>query len=80
MRANKNILLATIGMVKMFLQFPPVTVITLIALVGYFLVVTGPIIGVKYRLPIEPLLTLFASYSVLIFLQKNIHVKHYSKN
>jgi 4-amino-4-deoxy-L-arabinose transferase-like glycosyltransferase len=74
------ILLATIGMVKMFLQFPPVTVITLIALVGYFLVVTGPIIGVKYRLPIEPLLTLFASYSVLIFLQKNIHVKHYSKN
>ena len=59
------ILLALVGVFKMFLQLPPVTVTTLIILAGYFLVITGPIIGVKYRLPIEPLLTLFASYAVV---------------
>jgi hypothetical protein len=59
------ILLALVGVFKMFLQLPPITVTTLIILAGYFLVITGPIIGVKYRLPIEPLLTLFASYAVV---------------
>ena len=59
------ILLALVGVFKMFLQLPPITVTTLIILSGYFLVITGPIIGVKYRLPIEPLLTLFASYAVV---------------
>jgi len=58
-------LLALIGIFKMFLQLPPITVTMLVALTGYFLVITGPIIGVKYRLPIEPLLTLFASYAVV---------------
>jgi hypothetical protein len=55
-------LLALIGIFKMFLQLPPITVTMLVALTGYFLVITGPIIGVKYRLPIEPILTLFVTY------------------
>ena len=55
-------MLALVGAFKMTLEFPPVTVITLLILVGYFLAITGPIIGVKYRLPIEPILILFATY------------------
>ena len=31
-------------------------------IIFYFIAVTGPIIGVKYRLPIEPLMTIFVSY------------------
>jgi hypothetical protein len=31
-------------------------------LVGYFLAITGTIIGVKYRLPLEPILVLFVTY------------------
>ena len=33
--------------------------------VGYFLAITGPIIGVKYRLPLEPILTLFVTYFLI---------------
>ena len=55
-------ILALFGAFKMFSALPPVTVSTLILLVCYFLTITGPIIGVKYRLPIEPILTLFVTY------------------
>jgi 4-amino-4-deoxy-L-arabinose transferase-like glycosyltransferase len=55
-------MLALIGVFKMISRLPPITVTTLLFLVGYFIAITGPIIGVKYRLPIEPILTLFATY------------------
>ncbi len=31
----------------------------------YFLLITGPIIGSKYRLPIEPIMTMFAVYAIV---------------
>ena len=37
----------------------------LLAVAGYFLAVTGPVTGVKYRLPIEPLLILLLAESGL---------------
>jgi hypothetical protein len=55
-------MLALVGVFKMISELPPITVTTLLLLVGYFFVITGPIIGVKYRLPVEPILTLFATY------------------
>jgi hypothetical protein len=55
-------MLALIGVFKMISALPPITVTTLLLLVGYFFAITGPIIGVKYRLPIEPILILFATY------------------
>ena len=55
-------MLALIGVFKMISALPPITTTTLLLLVGYFFAITGPIIGVKYRLPIEPILTLFATY------------------
>jgi 4-amino-4-deoxy-L-arabinose transferase-like glycosyltransferase len=55
-------MLALVGVFKMISALPPITVTTLLLLVGYFFAITGPIIGVKYRLPIEPILTLFATY------------------
>jgi 4-amino-4-deoxy-L-arabinose transferase-like glycosyltransferase len=55
-------MLALIGVFKMIVALPPITTTTLLLLVGYFLAVTGPIIGVKYRLPIEPILILFVTY------------------
>jgi hypothetical protein len=33
----------------------------------YFVAITGPIVGVKYRLPIEPILTMFFSYALVRF-------------
>ena len=60
-------LLSLVGVFKSFNTLPPVTTLALLTLVGYFLVVTGPIIGVKYRLPIEPIMTLFFSYSLINF-------------
>jgi len=54
--------LALVGVFKMISELPPITVTTLLLLVGYFFAITGPIIGVKYRLPIEPILTLFVTY------------------
>ena len=56
------IILALLGVFKMIAEFPPAMVATLLLLVVYFLTITGPIIGVKYRLPIEPILTLFVTY------------------
>ena len=58
-------MLALVGVFKMISALPPITVTTLLLLVGYFFVITGPIIGVKYRLPIEPVLTLFVTYFLL---------------
>ena len=55
-------MLALVGVFKMISALPPITTTTLLLLVGYFFAITGPIIGVKYRLPIEPILTLFATY------------------
>jgi 4-amino-4-deoxy-L-arabinose transferase-like glycosyltransferase len=72
------IFLAIVGISKIPSILPPVTVITLLILLGYFLAITGPIVGVKYRLPIEPLLTLFVSYAVIswkYFTSKNINLK-----
>jgi 4-amino-4-deoxy-L-arabinose transferase-like glycosyltransferase len=54
-------MLALVGVFKMISELPPITVTTLLLLVGYFLAITGPIIGVKYRLPIEPILILFVT-------------------
>jgi hypothetical protein len=36
----------------------------LFIVVMYFIVITGPIIGVKYRLPIEPIMTIFVAYAI----------------
>jgi len=55
-------MLALAGVFKMISALPPITVTTLLLLVSYFFIITGPIIGVKYRLPIEPILTLFITY------------------
>ena len=56
------IMLALLGVFKMISALPPITVTTLLLLAGYFFAITGPIIGIKYRLPIEPILTLFVTY------------------
>lgn len=55
-------MLALVGAFKMILELPPITTTTLLLLVGYFFAITGPVIGVKYRLPIEQILTLFVTY------------------
>jgi len=36
----------------------------------YFIAITGPIIGVKYRLPIEPIMTIFVVYAISIIRRK----------
>ena len=41
----------------------------------YFLAITGPIIGVKYRLPVEPIMTLFFAYAASNLLRNKIHRK-----
>jgi len=64
-------MLSLMGIFKMISESPPKIVTTLLLLVGYFLVITGPIIGVKYRLPIEPILTLFATYFL-----SGVFIKH----
>jgi len=72
-------MLALIGVFKMISVLPTITVTSLLFLVGYFFAITGPIIGVKYRLPIEPLLTLFASYAVVNckFFVKKLNLKKF---
>ena len=66
-------MLALVGVFKMISALPPITVTTLLLLVGYFFAITGPIIGVKYRLPIEPILTLFATYFLNRIDRKKTH-------
>jgi 4-amino-4-deoxy-L-arabinose transferase-like glycosyltransferase len=66
-------MLALAGVFKMISALPPITVTTLLLLVSYFFIITGPIIGVKYRLPIEPILTLFATYFLNRIYRKKPH-------
>jgi hypothetical protein len=60
--------LALVGVVKMLsslsLSLSLEMVSTLLLLVGYFLAITGPVIGVKYRLPIEPVMIIFIAYAI----------------
>jgi len=62
-------MLALVGVFKINSVLPPITVATLLLLVGYFLAITGPIIGAKYRLPIDPILTLFVTSFLNRFLE-----------
>ena len=64
-------ILALIGAFKMILTLPSIIVTVLIFLVGYFFAITGPIIGVKYRLPIEPILILFVTYFLIEYISKH---------
>jgi len=73
------IMLALIGVFKMILILPPIKVATILILLGYFLIVTGPIVGVKYRLPIEPLLIMFVSYAILNWKNKIFHISNISQ-
>ncbi len=66
-------MLALIGVFKMIVTLPPITTTTLLLLVGYFFAITGPIIGVKYRLPIEPILTLFVTCFLNRIDRKKLH-------
>lgn len=48
--------------------------IFLLCVAFYFLAITGPIIGSKYRLPIEPIITVFVTLSILrIFEKKDVN-------
>jgi 4-amino-4-deoxy-L-arabinose transferase-like glycosyltransferase len=63
---------ALLGVFRMASILPTITVTTLLFLVVYFLIIAGPIIGVKYRLPVEPVLILFSTYFLNgYFLNKN---------
>jgi hypothetical protein len=66
--------LALVGAFQMASSAPPIITITLLLIVIYFLVITGPIIGVKYRLPIEPILILFVTYFLNGYLSNRMHV------
>jgi 4-amino-4-deoxy-L-arabinose transferase-like glycosyltransferase len=48
---------------KRGLPKPVIVFMTLVIL--YFLAITGPIIGSKYRLPIEPMMTVFVAYAII---------------
>jgi len=50
------------GAFRMTISQPLIITSTLFLIVGYFLTITGTIIGVKYRLPLEPIFILFATY------------------
>jgi len=56
------LLLSIFGIYKSIMIFPPITTASFLLLMVYFFLITGPIVGIKYRLPIEPILTLFAAY------------------
>jgi 4-amino-4-deoxy-L-arabinose transferase-like glycosyltransferase len=58
-------LVALFGVIKMAFSLPRRIPIKLLLFIGYFLAITGPIIGVKYRLPIEPILIIFVTYGML---------------
>jgi hypothetical protein len=38
-------------------------------IVVYFMAITGPVVGVKYRLPIEPFMVLYFTYFLSYYLQ-----------
>lgn len=48
------------------INFPRSILILFTLVIFYFLAITGPIIGSKYRLPIEPVMTVFAAYAVIL--------------
>lgn len=48
-------------------RFPRSVLLLLTLVLLYFLAITGPIIGSKYRLPIEPVMTIFVAYALLRF-------------
>jgi hypothetical protein len=56
--------LALVGLVVAWRGDPLLTIIG-VGLCGYFLLITGPVIGPKYRLPMEPFLTLFQAAGVV---------------
>jgi len=56
------LLLSVFGIFKSIMILPPITTTSLLLLIVYFFLITGPIVGTKYKLPIEPILTLFAAY------------------
>jgi 4-amino-4-deoxy-L-arabinose transferase-like glycosyltransferase len=70
------VILALLGIYRATFKLPFITMSTLIFLIGYFLVITGPIIGIKYRLPIEPILTIFLAY----FLSKSQNIKNFKSD
>jgi hypothetical protein len=47
-----------------------ISVIYLVLIIGYFMLITGPIIGSKYRLPVEPIMTIFSSIALGRILQQ----------
>ena len=46
------------------------TILFLLFIIIYFVAITGPIVGVKYRLPIEPVMIIFFSYAWIYFRKK----------
>lgn len=66
-------ILQIIGMLLMIVNFKNHDLLKLsylMTIIMYFLAITGPVVGIKYRLPIEPILILFLSYSVFTFINK----------
>jgi hypothetical protein len=57
-------------LIKKYSDRNRLTISYVLAIVGYYLIITGPIIGVKYRLPIEPILILFSSYSFYLLVNR----------
>jgi len=72
--------LALFGLVKLFVRqysdnYNTVNtdmgiLIFMFLFIGYFLAITGTIIGVKYRLPIEPIMTIFVVYAVSVIFER----------
>ena len=56
-------------------HFSLAIVFILFMLIVYFLIITGPVIGIKYRLPLEPVLILFATYFLNETVFKQINIK-----
>jgi hypothetical protein len=55
------LLLEAIGLV-MLARSQPLAAALALGLVGYFLLLSGPVAGPKYRLPVEPALLVFAAF------------------
>ena len=58
------------------MRFPHSVFVLFSLVILYFLAITGPIIGSKYRLPIEPIMTLFV---VFFILRLHEHIINYYK-
>jgi len=69
------LIISAVGLYKMinferFIMIYGEILLFLLFIVIYFIVITGPIVGVKYRLPIEPIMTIFFSYTLVKFRKK----------